>query len=330
MNKSGTKQACVVTGVAGFVGSHLAERLLARGCAVVGVDNFFSGRLQNMLSFQEHPDFSFCMADIREPNLLERLKRDRPDLSYCFHLAAIVSVPFSMEYPERTMETNYSATARLVEEAHRLKFNAFIFAGSAAEYGDDPRTPLLEGYATEETSHLSPYGRSKFLASREVAAHPRGTALRFFNIYGPRQDPGSPYSGVISRFIDAAANGRPFTIFGDGRQTRDFVYVADVVDAYIRAAGLGEGSRETLGGVYNIGTGKSTTILELADAIGEAHGSNTGLQFLPERPGDIRHSLAAVDRFRDLTGWDAGVGLSDGLRNTLASESMPSLRTRRS
>ncbi len=321
MNESHAKKECVVTGVAGFVGSHLAERLLAMGHTVVGVDNFFSGRLHNIASFREHPNFSFCRADVREQNLLDRLKRAHPGLKYCFHLAAIVSVPYSMDYPDRTMEINYQATVRLLGEADRLGFTAFIFAGSAAEYGDDQRTPLLEGYATERTRHLSPYGRSKFLASKQVESSLRGASLRFFNIYGPRQDPGSQYSGVISRFTDAAAKGRPLTILGDGQQTRDFVYVADVVDAYILAAGLKGKNGAMPRGIYNIGTGKSTTILELAEAIKRACDNNSGLKFLPERPGDIRHSLAAVDKFRDTAGWEPRVDLPDGLRHTLNFES---------
>lgn len=307
-------KVCVVTGVAGFVGSHLAERLIAMGCKVVGVDNFFSGRRENLASFEKHPTFEFHEADIREPGLLDRLKKDAPGPGYCFHLAAIVSVPYSMDHPEETMEINYRATARLSEDADRLGFNGFIFAGSAAEYGDDQRIPLREEYATEKTYHLSSYGQAKFLASRDVAARARGVALRFFNIFGPRQDPRSPYSGVISRFIDMARSGAALTIFGDGLQTRDFVYVSDVVDAYIVASGLERGGTAAHG-IYNVGTGRSATVLEIADAIREIWGSGSEVQFFDERPGDIRHSVAAVDKLRDAAGWSARVSLHEGLRN---------------
>ncbi|MGV8073285.1 MAG: NAD-dependent epimerase/dehydratase family protein [Syntrophobacteraceae bacterium] len=310
------KTGCIVTGVAGFVGSHLAERLLAMGCRVVGVDNFFSGRRENMASFEQHPAFTFYELDIKEPGLLQRIKSDQPGVDRCFHLAAIVSVPYSMDYPEETMETNYRASVRLLQEADSLGFKSFVFAGSAAEYGDDQRMPLREEYATAETRHLSPYGRAKFLASREVGANQRGVALRFFNIYGPRQDPRSPYSGVISRFIDMAGEGRALTIFGDGLQTRDFVYVSDVVNAYIRAAGL-EGGEAAPHGIYNIGVGRAVSILEIADVIREICGKGGDLNFLPERPGDIRHSLAAVDKFGKTAGWSAGVSLNEGLRKTV-------------
>jgi len=306
----------VVTGVAGFVGSHLVERLLEMGHPVVGVDNFFTGRRENMASFEKDPSFEFLEADVTEPRLLERLESSHPGMVNCFHLAAIVSVPYSMSHPDETMEVNYRATARLLADADRLGLRSFIFAGSAAEYGDVQQIPLREEYATEGTHHLSSYGRSKFLASREVAANGRGVALRFFNIYGPRQDPKSPYSGVISRFIDMARRGEALTIFGDGLQTRDFVYVSDVVDAYIRAAGL-NGGNGVPHGIYNVGTGRSTTILEIAEVIKEICASSADLEFLPERPGDILHSLAAVDKFREFAGWSARAPLDAGLRKTI-------------
>jgi UDP-glucose 4-epimerase len=295
--------------------------LLALGCTVVGVDNFYSGRRENMAAFEEHPAFTFHEADISEPALLERLAKNHPGLAFCFHLAAIVSVPYSMDHPEETMDVNFHSTVRLVREAEGLGFKSFVFAGSAAEYGDDQRIPLRESYATPETNHLSPYGRAKFLASCEVAARPCGTALRFFNIYGPRQDPKSPYSGVISRFMEMARNGKPLTIFGDGLQTRDFVYVSDVVEAYLRAAGLA-GSGTAANGIYNIGTGRSTSVLELAQVIKEVCKSESPVQLLAERPGDIRHSLAAVERFQEASAWSAGVSLNEGLRKTIGKSGM--------
>ncbi|MEM5786681.1 MAG: NAD-dependent epimerase/dehydratase family protein [Syntrophobacteraceae bacterium] len=312
-------ELCLITGAAGFVGSHLAQRLLEMGFSVIGVDNFFSGRAANMISFRDHPEFTFRRADIREPDLLKRLKASHPGVCRCFHLAAVVSVPYSVAHPELTMEINHRASLRLMEEADRLEFKSFIFAGSAAEYGDDQRIPLHEDYASEATRHLSPYGLSKFLTSRAIANFPRGVSLRFFNIYGPRQDPASPYSGVISRFIDMAGKGSPLTIFGDGFQTRDFIYVSDVVDAYIAAAGLGNEGRKqkAIQGVFNVGTGGSTTVRELATTIIEVCGSRSAIDCLPERPGDIRHSLAAVGKFQEAAGWSAKVSLQEGLIETI-------------
>lgn len=320
MPKTREKEGCLVTGVAGFVGSHLAERLLSLGYEVTGVDNFFSGRYENMQSFIDHPGFHFHESSVTETRLLTGLKSIHPELNHCFHLAAIVSVPYSMEHPEVTMEINYQATASLIQEAVGLNFKSFIFAGSAAEYGNEQRSPLKEEYATENTELLSPYGRSKFLASRRVAREECGVALRCFNIFGPRQDPASPYSGVISRFADMALAGKPLTIFGDGLQTRDFIYVSDVVEAYLHGAGLKGKASLPFSGIYNIGTGQAVTVLDLARAILELSKlseSPDSMIFLPDRPGDIRHSLAAVESFRSASGWEARVAFEDGLQSTL-------------
>jgi UDP-glucose 4-epimerase len=244
------------------------------------------------------------------------LKTQYPDLEYCFHLAAIVSVPYSVSHSEATMDVNYRATVNLLNEAEQLKFKGFVFAGSAAEYGEDNRLPLREEYATGKTKHLSPYGRSKYLASGEVAMSSCGVALRCFNIYGPRQDPGSPYSGVISRFVSMALAKKPLTIFGDGLQTRDFIYVSDVVEAYLRAAGLCKNSTFGEKKLYNVGTGKGTCILEVAETLNELADNHEKPAFRPERPGDIRFSLASVDAFRKATGWEPRVALREGLWNT--------------
>jgi len=311
----------VVTGVAGFVGSHLAERLLALGYHVVGVDNFSSGYPKNMASFFDHPAFLFHERSVCEAGLLADLRSCHTglDLVCFFHLAAIVSVPYSLDHPEETMEVNLGATTALLREAEGLDSTAFVFAGSAAEYGNDERLPLIEEYAGEDTVHVSPYGRAKFLASRAVAASPHGVALRCFNIYGPRQDPGSPYSGVISRFADKAAAGEALTIFGDGQQTRDFIYVSDVVEAYIHAAGLARSASAVPNGIYNVGTGKGTSVLELAQIVIELTGNRKPITFLPERPGDIRLSVASVAAFQKTAGWRPTISLADGLRRTLGS-----------
>jgi UDP-glucose 4-epimerase len=320
------KFGCVVTGVAGFVGSHLAERLLSMGYSVIGVDNFYSGYRENMVSFKDHPEFTFYERSITDPQLLVQLKERHPELRCCFHLAAIVSVPYSMEHPEETMEVNYTATLNLLKESNQLDFKAFVFAGSAAEYGNEQRLPLYEEYATSATERLSPYGEAKFLASVSVGASPRGVSLRFFNIYGPRQDPRSPYSGVISKFMDLAVQGKPLNIFGDGMQTRDFIYVSDVVDAYIAAAGLQEEDSKPVrdiftsdrtSHIYNVGTGKTTSVLDLAKSLQQLVGKDESLLFLPERAGDIRHSQASVEAFQKATGWRAKTSLRDGLTKTL-------------
>jgi len=311
------KTVCVITGVAGFVGSHLAEALLALNHRVIGVDNFFSGHRANMFSFERHPNFSFHECSVEEPGLLGRIIGPSKPLQACFHLAAIVSVPYSVEHEAETMRVNWEATVRLLAEAEELGCSRFVFAGSAAEYGEDDRLPLRESYITSETRHASPYGRAKHLSSQRVASSPIGVALRCFNIYGPRQDPKSPYSGVISRFIDFALAGEPLSIFGDGRQTRDFIYVDDVVTAYLAAAGLGPYAAPLPPGVYNVGTGVSTSILDLADAVRDLTESVLEHRFLPERAGDIRHSLASIEAIRKASSWRPRVDLREGLRRTV-------------
>jgi UDP-glucose 4-epimerase len=317
MSRSSRRVGCLVTGVAGFVGSHLAERLLSENYSVVGVDNFFSGHRQNLASLLGHPDFFFYERSIVEPDLLADLKTQHPGLESCFHLAAIVSVSYSVEHPETTMEVNHLATLHLLREAERLDFKAFVFAGSAAEYGDDQRLPLREEYATEKTRHLSAYGRSKYLASKEVASSPCGIALRFFNIYGPRQDPSSPYSGVITRFVSMALSRKPLTVFGDGLQTRDFVYVSDVVEAYLSASHLCKNRSETGERLYNVATGRVTSILELTEIINNLTANQVKPAFCPERPGDIRLSAGSVDAFIGATEWRPRISLREGLRNTI-------------
>jgi UDP-glucose 4-epimerase len=312
---------CLLTGVAGFVGSHLAERLLALSHRVIGVDNFATGRQSNMDSFYSHPNFSFHQRSVAEPGLIEELSQLHPGMRVVFHLAAVVSVPYSVAHPEETMAINHQATLQLLSDAHQQGFGVFVFAGSAAEYGTDSRLPLREDYAGADTQHLSPYGESKYLASHAVASSqvPCGVALRFFNIYGPRQDPSSPYSGVISRFVEMGYQQEPLSIYGDGQQTRDFVYVSDAVDAYLHAAGLnGRTSPDPIAaGIYNVATSVPTSILELANLIRELTGNRQDLAFSLERPGDIRHSVADIERLHLESGWAPRVLLRDGLQQTL-------------
>jgi len=319
---------CLVTGCAGFVGSHLAWRLLELGHVVVGVDDFSAGRPENMAGFLQHERFHFHKVSVTTPLLLRRLRRSHPALRRIFHLAAIVSVPYSMEKPSETAETNFVASVMLFEEAMELGFDSYVFAGSAAEYGSLQQLPLAEEAVSlkEEQSGLvnlqeSPYGQSKFLVSRYLEGVGFGCSLRFFNIYGPRQDPGSPYSGVITRFVDQALSGEALTVHGDGQQSRDFIHVSDVVQSYLLASGLAptaHGRHEPLRGVFNVGRQKGTTILRLAELINDIAGSEAGVVHKPTRPGDIRHSLADIGKFRSATGFAPRVGLEQGLRQLVS------------
>lgn len=311
------EKTCVVTGCAGFVGSHLCEALLRDGHHVVGVDNFFSGYRKNMKSFLTHPRFVFYEKDIRDKELVSFLFREHPFLSVFFHLAAIVSVPYSLSHAQETLDVNYSSSLQLYEGAMRNGVGSFVFAGSAAEYGDTKTLPVAEDDLTDDVRQSSPYGRAKYLLSHHIESTNFGSSLRFFNIYGPRQDPSSPYSGVISKFIDMGRSGDALTIFGDGRQTRDFIYVQDVVQAYLRAAGISKEEQQPLKGVYNVGTGRENSICSLAELIKSMTGNSRQCVFLPERQGDIRYSVANVSKFKNSTHFLPEVPLRQGLQDLL-------------
>ncbi|WP_432736729.1 NAD-dependent epimerase/dehydratase family protein [Maridesulfovibrio sp. FT414] len=310
------KKTCLVTGCAGFVGSHLTDALLRAGHNVVGVDNFFTGYEHNLAGFRNNPGFEFHKASITDKGLLEQLKGKHPDLDVIFQLAAIVSVPYSVEHPQLTMEVNYEASERMLSSAQRLGISTFVFAGSAAEYGDESRLPVLEEYADQATQ-LSPYGVAKFKSSALIRNSGFGCSLRFFNIFGPRQDPTSQYSGVISKFVDLGMACKKMVVYGDGKQTRDFIYVDDVVTSYLIAAGLDANGRGPLKGIFNVGTGKCTSVLELAETVADLTCAPKEIEFRPERAGDIKHSYADVSKI-SRSGFKAEVTFEGGLSRTLS------------
>lgn len=328
-------KTCLVTGCAGFVGSHLTQSLLDMGHRVIGVDNFFSGKPENMQPFITHERFLFVERSIAEPMLFEELFKEHAPIRAVFHLAAIVSVPYSMNHADETYDINFLATERLLAAAEKHGATRVVFAGSAAEYGAESRMPVKEIFANDETLQLSPYGTAKYLSTRAVSTSPIGVSLRFFNIFGPRQDPSSPYSGVISKFMSQALNDQSLTIFGDGQQTRDFVYVHDVVLAYLTAAGM-IGEKLLPSGVYNIGTGKAVKIVGLARIvlilsdkpnaivldIGPTEdvvvGGDPVCLFYPSREGDIVHSVADISKMTTKSDWKAETVLSVGLARTIA------------
>ena len=328
-------KTCLVTGCAGFVGSHLTQSLLDMGHRVIGVDNFFSGKPENMQAFITHERFLFYERSVVEPTLFETLFTQHGPIRAVFHLAAIVSVPYSMTHADETYDINFLSTGRLLAAAEKFGASRMVFAGSAAEYGAEERMPIKESYASDETLQLSPYGKAKYLSSRAVGQSPIGVSLRFFNIFGPRQDPSSPYSGVISKFMSQALTDQSLTIFGHGEQTRDFVYVHDVVLAYLTAAGM-VGEKLLPTGVYNIGTGKAVKIVALARIVliltdkpnaiildivpreeAELKGQPVCL-FYPSREGDIVHSVADVGEMTAKSDWKAETVLSVGLARTIA------------
>ncbi len=304
---------CLVTGCAGFVGSHLCDALLEAGHRVIGVDDLSLGLEDNLAGCVSSDAFTMIRCDISEPDWFDSMVDQVGAPTHIFHLAAMSGVEMVANEPDRAWKINLDATLRLHEKAQELGA-VFVFAGSAAEYGN-ATPPLDESAANDETEHISIYGRSKYLGSKAIADSGHGCSLRFFNIFGPRQNPASPYTGVISAFMFKALSGSPLTIHGKGNQTRDFLYIADSIKAYMLAAGLVSGSMP-LTGVYNVGTGRATSILDIAEAISKLVG-DTGITHQPTREGDILHSRADVSAITR-AGFKAEISLEDGLEATIA------------
>lgn len=301
----------LITGGAGFIGSHLAEHLLAAGNSVRVLDNLSTGKRENL---PVHPRLEFVQGDIRDRNHVTNSARD---MDAIVHLAAVASVQASVDDPTGTHETNFDGTLHLLEAARTEHIRRFLYASSAAVYGDNTRLPLVE---EEILNPLSPYAADKlageyYLRFYHAKFGIETTAFRFFNIFGPRQDPSSPYSGVISIFIERVSRGEPVTIFGDGRQTRDFVYVGDLVKLLAQALS----HTATAGQVINVGRGKQCSLLELLEALEKLTGKPVERRFAAARLGDIVHSCADISRLVRLLGkapeTDIVTGLDEILRH---------------
>lgn len=300
----------LVTGAAGFIGSHTVDRLLATGHRVVGVDNFRTGKAGNLAAARQHVSFGFEERDVAEPGVLAAtVAAVRPDA--IIHLAALVSVQDSMENPELNYRLNVAATQAVAEAARTYGVKRVVFASSAAVYGNTEVRPI-----TEETPQrpISPYGGAKLASEALLLGH--GAAFgftvrcqRYFNVFGPRQDPASPYSGVISIFDRRYRDGKGVTIFGDGQQTRDFVSVHDVARANVIAAT--QAGVPT--GIANICTGRATSLLDVAAIFGTHYPSAQAPVLAAPRAGDIIHSLGSPDVAVRELGFTAEVSVTEGL-----------------
>lgn len=312
----------LVTGGAGFIGSHTVDRLVADGHRVVVVDDLRTGKRANLaqhgaLSFAAGSPVELVVADVSHGLFapLAAVTAAHGPIARAIHLAAQVSVVHSLANPLVDVAVNYVGTVQVLEYARAAGVRKVAFASSAAVYGDTPVVPVVEDAPCRP---LSPYGVDKLASELMLGAYAAthgvaATPLRFFNVYGPRQDPSSPYSGVISIFADRARAGKPLTIFGDGQQTRDFVYVGDVARAVVAAA-MADGGDGT---AMNIGTGRETTVRQLAEIVVGLAGTGVAISHAPARAGEIVRSLAAVARVRATLGWQAEVALADGLARTL-------------
>lgn len=300
----------LVTGGAGFIGSHIATRLVEDGHRVRIYDNLSTGKLQNIAHLKDRVEFMH--ADLTDA---AELRRAAAGVDVIFHQGALASVPLSVKHPLGTHEACATGTLNVLEAARVEGVRRVVYAGSSSAYGNDPEMPKRESQRPEV---LSPYAAAKLAAELYCQAFSETygletVRLRYFNVFGPRQDPKSPYSAVIPLFIDALIHGRRPTIYGDGLQSRDFVYVENVVQANLKAASTPGVS----GRVYNVGCGQSLTLLDLMDAICSALECENNPIFAEERAGDIKHSWADISAARNELGYDPQVDVVEGLRRTV-------------
>lgn len=305
--------SCLVTGGAGFIGSSLVRALLARGDRVRVLDNFFSGKRENLTDVAG--DIELIEGDIRDEATLGRAL---VGIELVFHQAAIPSVPRSLVDPIASHDANATGTLRVLHGAKRAGVRRVVYAASSSAYGDTPTLPKIE---TMRPAPLSPYAVSKLAGEYycQVFAGAYGletACLRYFNVFGPRQDPTSEYAAVIPRFITAGLAGKPVTIYGDGTQSRDFCYIENTVEA-----NLGAGSApaaDVSGKVMNVACGAATTLNDVVRLIGDILGKPLAVDYAPGRVGDVKHSLADIAEARSRIGYRAAVSFAEGLRRTVA------------
>jgi UDP-glucose 4-epimerase len=299
----------VVTGGAGFIGSHLSEELLKRGYQLVILDNLSTSKRDNIVAILDNKNVELIQGSITDLPLLQKAFKNA---DYVFHLAAAASVPRSIENPQETHEMNVTGTLNVLIAARDNKVKKVVNASSCAIYGDAPGLPKKEDMPVNP---LSPYAVTKLAAEEYCQIFQKvynlpTVSLRYFNIFGPRQNPDSEYSAAIPKFIKLKLQGKTIEIYGDGKATRDYVYVSDAVNAFILAA------ESDASGIYNIGSGKSTAVNELVELISRLTGNNTPPVHGPPRPGDIVHSLADASKAKTF-GYSPRYSLEEGLKETI-------------
>lgn len=304
----------LVTGGAGFIGSHLVEALLDEGHRVRVIDNLATGRLENLAGARDR--IEWIEASLTD---FDACRRAAEGIDVVFHEAAIPSVPRSVAEPLLSHESGPTATLNILEAARLAGVRRVMFAASSSAYGNAETSPKVE---TMYPNPLSPYAAGKLAGEHYIRVYAQtmgldGVSLRYFNVFGPRQDPSSPYSGVISLFIKAMSRGERPKIYGDGLQTRDFTYVSNVVAANLAAMR----HPEPLGGeVVNVGAGQSVSLLDLIAELNRILGTDLQPEFLPPRAGDVKDSLADLNRAGTLLGYKPAVAFAEGLRRTVAAE----------
>lgn len=301
----------LVTGGAGFIGSHIASGLAAQGARVRVIDNLSTGYAENLREIPGNIDF--VEASVADEDAVHRALED---VEVVFHEAAIPSVPRSVEDPRSTHTASVDATFQLLLACRERKIRRVIYAASSSAYGDQPTLPKSEDMAPQP---LSPYAVAKLVGEYYCQAFTRvygleTISLRYFNVFGPRQDPSSQYSGVISRFISALLSGHRPVIYGDGEQSRDFTYVDNVVDANLKAAQTNRG----IGSVINVANGERISLNQLLSEVKKLTGrEDVEPEYQKPRAGDVLHSLADISRAREFLDFEPRVGLREGLQLTI-------------
>ena len=303
----------LVTGGAGFIGSNLTEALLQQGHTVRVLDNFSTGKRENIVFDKDNGLLQVIMGDIRDQDICLKAA---DGVDYLFHQAALASVPQSVEDPVTSNSVNVGGTLNLLWAAKERRVKRFIYASSCAIYGDDPSLPKKEDMAP---APLSPYALQKYIGERYCSLFSQlygleTVCLRYFNVFGPKQDPGSIYSAVIPRFIDAFLEGHPPTVYGDGEQSRDFVYIENLVEANLHAMSASSFNGE----VINIGCGKSTSLNLLLRILQKVMGSTLGPAYEKPRPGDITRSYGDIGKANRMLNYFPRVELEEGLRQTVS------------
>ena len=303
---------CLVTGGAGFIGSSLARALIARGDRVRVIDNFSSGKRENLADIADRVEL--VEGDILDDRALARAVEG---VELVFHEAAIPSVPKSMAEPLENHAANATGTLRVLEQARRAGIRRLVYAASSAAYGDDPQLPKIE---TMPPAPISPYGGSKLAGEQYAQIYARAygvetVCLRYFNVFGPRQDPASEYAAVIPKFITAALAGKQPRIFGDGSQSRDFCHIDNIIEANFKAAVAD--ARAVSGGVFNVACGQATDLNRVVALIGDFLGQKLSAIYEDERAGDIKHSWADIAAARARLGYTAGISFAEGLGRTI-------------
>jgi UDP-glucose 4-epimerase len=303
----------LVTGIAGFIGSSIARALLAEGATVRGVDNLSTGTMDNIEEIRSQIDFR--NADALDQDALSHACAG---VDYIFHEAAIPSVPKSVDDPVGTNGPNLTGTLYVLEAARKAGVKRVLYAASSAAYGDSPELPKSE---TMLPAPLSPYAVQKLAGEHYLASYTRvygieTVSLRYFNIFGPRQDPSSQYSGVLARFISLMLAGQTPTIYGDGLTSRDFTYIDNVVSANLLAAKAP--AEKVAGRVFNVATGNRTTLLDAFAEVQRITGYTGGVNHAPEREGDIKHSVADISAAKAAFDYKVVADLAYGLEQTIA------------